>query len=215
MVVVASGRTATNLLLDGSASSYSGESPPQKWRSSVGFIASPDGTGDDVPNEHRNKTIVEAMSGCWDLMAELWNNFDDRCACVGHRRTLSRRPECDVLLQMDVKAIACLCSATRHTGAIQGSLGQPVAKSRSAGRRRMSSAKKPSTHGMEPRLVKGLRVYGSVASPGDNVDVFAREPRIQQLTATSSSLVQPFHATQLHSEATMVVRKVIAIKNCL
>ncbi|KAH6920812.1 hypothetical protein HPB50_028201 [Hyalomma asiaticum] len=173
MVVVVSGRTATNLLLDGSASSCSGESPPQKCRSSVGFIASLDGTGDDVPNEHRNKTIVEAMSGCWDLMAELWNNFDDRCACVGHRRTLSRRPEYDVLLKMDVKAIACLCSATRHTGAIQGSLRQPVAKSRSAGRRRMS------------------RDGSTGSSPSDGI-VVVLQFEIPSTDTASTALMQPF-----------------------
>ncbi|KAH6945223.1 hypothetical protein HPB50_007584 [Hyalomma asiaticum] len=148
MVVVISRRTAVDLLWDGSASSYSGESPPHKRRSSVSFIANPDGTGDDVSNVSGSSTIVDAISGCGDHMTEPWNNIDGRCACVGHRGIPYRRRECDVLLETGVKATACLCNATRHTGAIHGTLRQPVGKSRTARRPKMSSGEAPQ-HCME------------------------------------------------------------------
>ncbi|KAH6921096.1 hypothetical protein HPB50_027913 [Hyalomma asiaticum] len=143
MVVVVSRRTAVDLLWDGSASSYSGESPPHKWRSSVYFIASLGGTGDDVSNVSGNNTIVDAISGCWDHMAEPWNNIDGHCVCVGRRGIPSRRRECDGVLQTGVQASACLSNATRRTGAIQGTRRQPAVKSRSARRPRMSSGEAP------------------------------------------------------------------------
>ncbi|KAH6921237.1 hypothetical protein HPB50_027772 [Hyalomma asiaticum] len=148
MVVIVSRRTAVDLLWDGSASSYSGESPPRTCHSLVCFIASIDGTGDDVSNVSGNKTIVDATSGCWDHMAEPWNNIDGRSASVGHRRIPSRRRESDVVLETGVKATACLCNATRHTGDIRGTLRQPVVKSRSARRPRMSRGEAPQ-HCME------------------------------------------------------------------
>ncbi|KAH6920597.1 hypothetical protein HPB50_028415 [Hyalomma asiaticum] len=148
MVVVVAHRTAVDLLWYTSSSSYSGDSPPHKRRSSVCFIACPDGTGDDVSSVSGNNTIADAISGCWDHMAEPRNNIDGRCACVGHRGIPSRRRECDVVLETGVKASACLRNATRHTGAIQGTLRQPVLKSRSARRPRMSSGEEPQ-HCME------------------------------------------------------------------
>ncbi|KAH6919667.1 hypothetical protein HPB50_029338 [Hyalomma asiaticum] len=153
--------------------------------------------------------MVDAISGCWDHMAETWNNIDGRCACVRHRGIPSRRRECDVVLETGVKASACLRNATRHTGAIQGTLRQLVVKWRSARRPRMSSAEKPSTVRVEPRVVKGFRESCSVAHPGDNVDVLAHDQRDQLLTTQPSLLARTVHATQLHLEATFAVRKVI------